>query len=633
MTVITPGIDFLLRGAFVVIAPSVLFAIFLNYIFHLIDIQVSTVVIVLLGALALPVYAAFKICASDWKDRRQADRLGARLPPRVKGRSLGNLDVLRILIKDLGTGYIGDGIAQLMKEYGPIVDTYVLWDRFLYTTWPEHIKAILAKDFTNFEKGTEWDFNVHSVLGSGIFNSDGDRWKFHRSMTRPFFSRDRISHFDLFDRRAEIVIQKMRERSRQGLAIDFQDLMGRFTLDSATEFLFGSCVHSLNGRLPYPYNKQVLHYSNSQPSEEAADKFSDAFLQAQLIIAGRERMGWTWPLTEIWGDRTNEHMKVIDAFIAPIIKDAVQKKGLADKQKGLTGAATDVEKKDDIGDDETLLDSLVKFTSDPVVLKDEVLNIMIAGRDTTAATLTIILYFLSTHPEVFVRLRNEVIEKVGANKRPTFDDIRDMKYLRAVINETMRLYPIVPVNVRTSIEPTVWPSPDPNEKPIYIPAKTKVRYSVMLMQRRKDLWGPDGMQHSYSHVEISLRRSHSFALHPGFYLDAMSEEFDPDRFLDDRLKKYLISNSFAFLPFNAGPRICLGQQFAYNEMSFMIIRLLQAFDSFTLDEDAQPPETKPLPEWKNEVGTRKGMEKFFPKLGLTLYAHGGLWIKAKEAQE
>ncbi|KAF9486992.1 hypothetical protein BDN71DRAFT_1405357, partial [Pleurotus eryngii] len=73
--------------------------------------------------------------------------------------------------------------------------------------------------------------------------------------------------------------------------------------------------------------------------------------------------------------------------------------------------------------------------------------------------------------------------------------------------------------------------------------------------------------------------------------------------------------------------------FAYNEMSFMIIRLLQAFDSFTLDEDAQPPETKPLPEWKNEVGTRKGMEKFFPKLGLTLYAHGGLWIKAKEAQE
>ncbi|KAG9217637.1 hypothetical protein CCMSSC00406_0003674 [Pleurotus cornucopiae] len=604
MTVITPGIDFLLRGAFSYLAPSVLFAVSLNHIFHLNDIQVPTVVVVLIGALASPTYTAIRICASDWKARREANKLGARLIPRVKGRFPGNLDVLRHLMQDFETGYIGDGVAKLIKEHGPIVDMHILWDCAVVTTCPEHIKAMLAKDFTNFEKGPEFHANMHSVLGTGVFNSDGDMWKFHRSMTRPFFSRDRISHFDLFDRHAEIVIQKMRERSRQGSAIDFQDLMGRFTLDSATEFLFGSCVHSLNGRLPYPYDKQLLHYSDTHQSEEVAEKFAHAFLQAQQIIAGRERMGWTWPLTELWGDKTNEHMRVVDAFIAPIVKDAVKKKRSADEEKGIAGAATlDMEKKDDVSDDETLLDHLVKFTSDPIVLKDEVLNIMIAGRDTTAATLTIILYFLSTHPAVFARLRTEVIEKVGANKRPTFEDIREMKYLRAVINETLRLYPIVPFNVRTSIEPTVWPSPDPNKKPIYVPAKTKMSYSVMLMHRRKDLWGPD------------------------------AEEFDPDRFLDARLKKYLISNSFAFLPFNAGPRICLGQQFAYNEMSFMVIRLLQAFDSFTLDEDAQPPETKPLPEWRNEVGTRKGMEKFFPKVGLTLYAHGGLWIKAKEAQE
>lgn len=227
---------------------------------------------------------------------------------------------------------------------------------------------------------------MHSVLGTGVFNSDGDMWKFHRSMTRPFFSRDRISHFDLFDRHAEIVIQKMRERSRQGLAIDFQDLMGRFTLDSATEFLFGSCVHSLNGRLPYPYDKQLFHYSDSHPSEEVAEKFAHAFLQAQQIIAGRERMGWTWPLTEIWGDKTNEHMHVVDAFIAPIIKDAVEKKRSTDEEKGITVVSTlDTEKKDEVSDDETLLDHLVKFTSDPTVLKDEVLNIMIAGRDTVRA--------------------------------------------------------------------------------------------------------------------------------------------------------------------------------------------------------------------------------------------------------
>lgn len=107
MTVITPGIDFLLRGAFSFIAPSVLFAVSLNHIFHLNDIPVPTVVVVLIGALASPAYAAFKICASDWKARREANRLGARLIPRVKGGFPGNLDVLRNLMQDFETGYIG----------------------------------------------------------------------------------------------------------------------------------------------------------------------------------------------------------------------------------------------------------------------------------------------------------------------------------------------------------------------------------------------------------------------------------------------------------------------------------------------------------------------------------------------
>ena len=61
----------------------------------------------------------------------------------------------------------------------------------------------------------------------------------------------------------------------------------------------------------------------------------------------------------------------------------------------------------------------------------------------TAATLTFAVYLLSTHPEVFARLRTEVLEKVGPSQRPSYDNIRDMKFLRAVINETLRLFPPV----------------------------------------------------------------------------------------------------------------------------------------------------------------------------------------------
>ncbi|KAG5653246.1 hypothetical protein H0H81_001503 [Sphagnurus paluster] len=120
------------------------------------------------------------------------------------------------------------------------------------------------------------------------------------------------------------------------------------------------------------------------------------------------------------------------------------------------------------------------------------------------------------------------------------------------------------------------------------------------MHRRKDLWGPD------------------------------AEEFDPDRFIDERLKKYLLKNSFIFLPFNAGPRICLGQQFAYNEMSFMIIRFLQHFSSISLDEDSAPPEAHPPAEWAQGEGRRR-IERVFPKIHLTMYANGGMWLKMKEA--
>lgn len=101
---------------------------------------------------------------------------------------------------------------------------------------------------------------------------------------------------------------------------------------------------------------------------------------------------------------------------------------------------------------------------------------------------------------------------------------------------------------------------------------------------------------------------------------ATAELFDPDRFLDERLHKYLTPNPFIFLPFNAGPRICLGQQFAYNEVSFMLIRLLQAFGEVTLATDAQPPSSRPPARWAEAVGERKSVERIRAKSHLTMYA-------------
>jgi hypothetical protein len=154
-------------------------------------------------------------------------------------------------------------------------------------------------------------------------------------------------------------------------------------------------------------------------------------------------------------------------------------------------------------------------------------------------------------------------------------------------------------------------------------------YSVFLMHRREDLWGPDG-QSLFGSSIVNRILMHFAAL-----------VFDPDRFLDDRLRMYLLPNPFIFLPFNAGPRICLGQQvilfqgqpmivlvlrcslqFAYNEVSLFLIRLLQAFSSISFAPDADPGSLPPASWAAGEA--RRPIERVWLKTHLILHAHVSL---------
>lgn len=88
-------------------------------------------------------------------------------------------------------------------------------------------------------------------------------------------------------------------------------------------------------------------------------------------------------------------------------------------------------------------------------------------------------------------------------------------------------------------------------------------------------------------------------------------------------------NPFIFLPFNAGPRICLGQQFAYNETSVVIARLVQIFEGISLDMDSNP-EAKSPAAWASGKG-RKAVEKVWVRSDITAYSNGGVWVKMQEA--
>ncbi|KZP18350.1 cytochrome P450 monooxygenase pc-3 [Athelia psychrophila] len=597
-TFLTPGILFLARGAPKLVFPCALIGI-LRYILDAhFGITISIARIVLGAAVLLPLLLTAKRVYGLLYMKRRAAALGARLVPFLPG-GIGNVDRLMRLVRSMDDEICGEVHVGWTQECGNTLNMNLLWGDAIFTIEPDHIKAILATDFPNFVKGDELQNAFHSLLGTGVFNSDGDMWKFHRSMTRPFFTRDRITEFDNFDRHAELMITAMKDRLRSGHAIDLQDALHRFTLDSASEFLLGTDVQSLADPLPFPFSSssstlnKSTHYGGATSK---ADAFARAFADAQVLATHRSILGWLWPLAEMTHDTMQAPMAVVNAFIEPIIDRAVERR-TANAVLPAGNAAS--EKINEIGEVDTLLDHLVKLTSDQTVLKDEILNILIAARDTTAATLTFAFYLLSQHPEAMVRLRQEVLDHVGPSARPTYAKVTDMKYLRAFINETLRLFPAVPVDIRQSVNETTWPSADPAQKPLYIPANTQVLYSAMLTHRRTDLWGPDAL------------------------------EFDPDRFLDDRVRKYLTPKPYIFVPFNAGPRICLGQQFAYNEMSFVIIRLLQSFTSVALDTASQPPDTVPPPSWAGAPG-RKGIEKFWPQSHLTMFSKGGLWVKMEE---
>ncbi|KIL67115.1 hypothetical protein M378DRAFT_160099 [Amanita muscaria Koide BX008] len=539
MVFLTPGVRLLAKGAAYVSVPVFGGMAIQRFMLRIYDVSMPTWAIVTASIMIIPIAGYISVFWKQVKDRRDAAAMGAQIVPKIPGKKFGNFDVVQRMTQAAEHGYPGEELPPWFDAHGPTLNMYIFYSDVFLTASPEYLKLMLATDFHNYVKGERLRHSMASVLGTGVFNSDGMKslvlltrtehlddsrgyvevciW-FHRSITRPAFARNRISDYEIFDRHAQTVISQIKTRLNEGYAVEFQDLMCRFTLDTTTEFLFGTCVHSLSAGLPYPHNivSTTTHGADSTATASSM-AFSDAFFDALRGISTRQRYGWAWPLREISGDQTRKPMKIVDGYIQPIIKEALAKKR-AEKMDEKEREGTS----DHLEEGETLLDHLVQVTQDLRVIKDET--------DTTASTLTFVIYLLATHPAVMDRLRQEILEKVGSVKMPDQNDIKDMKYLRAVINETLRLFPVVPFNVRESVKATTWPHPDPTQKPYYIPAGTRIMYSVLLMHRSKDLWGPD------------------------------ADEFDPDRFLDDRLKKYLTKNSFIFLPFHAGPRICLGQQ-------------------------------------------------------------------------
>jgi cytochrome P450 len=166
---------------------------------------------------------------------------------------------------------------------------------------------------------------------------------------------------------------------------------------------------------------------------------------------------------------------------------------------------------------------------------------------------------LVKHQNVLSKLRNEIKAIVGVEdeaRSPDRNDIKKMLYLTYVLKEVLRLYPSVPINSRAAVKTTTLPTGGgaDGKSPIFVKKGAPIGYCVYAMHRRKDLYGSD------------------------------AEKFRPERWDPNVDNEVSLKNiGWGYLPFNGGPRVCLGQEFALLETSYVIVRLLQTFREFEHD--------------------------------------------------
>ncbi|MCJ1283332.1 hypothetical protein MMC26_002660 [Xylographa opegraphella] len=401
----------------------------------------------------------------------------------------------------------------------------------LVTREPENLKRILSTDFTTWSIGEERKRGLTPLLGEGIFTTEGAAWEHSRNMLRPTFVRSQIGDVALLEKHVGHLVQAI---PRDGSMVDLQPLFFRLTLDTASEFLFGESVGSLAPGI----------------DKASSSGFEKAWNYSLKALNGEGQLGLGIAFLPFWMDRRlKRSIKYINDWIDGLVDKGLNEFAARNDAKASPASAFSTHRY-------VILHELAAQTTDKVKIRSELLNTLLAGRDTTASLLSNIWFTLSQRPDVYARIRDEV-DALDSDDL-SFETLKDMKYLRAVINESLRLYPVVPMNSRKALNDTVLPFGGGKDglSPCFIAKGQFLIWNVYAMHRRTDFYGED------------------------------ADLFRPERWLDDGETKGL-RVGWNYLPFNGGPRICIGQQLALTEASYVTVRLMQEFSALE-SRDPEP---------------------------------------------
>jgi cytochrome P450 len=398
-----------------------------------------------------------------------------------------------------------ESLINWQQEHGDVLSFRLASREFYLFSHPNLIEQALIKQTDVFEKifNPNKPSGLELVLGQGLVTSQGNLWKTQRRIMQPVFQKANINSLT-----AQMINagNAMLERWRQlgeGAEVNLSSEMMRLTLEVITQTMFSTSVLDKIDQIG-PCLDTLINYAGKSilnpllpplfiPTRQNR-KFKRDLAVLDEIINGIIHQRLNSP---------TQHNDLLDMLLTA--RDESTGEGMSDKQ-----------------------------------LRDEVITIFSAGHETASNLLSWALYLLGRHPKVWSKLREEV-DGVLQGKVPSNNDLHQLVYTKAVLNESLRMRPPIAAVVRKV-------SKDTEIDGYFLKAGRLALFSIYNLHHHTDHW-------------------------------QQPELFNPDRFLSAENRR------FAFMPFGTGEHVCIGSHFSMMEGQILLAMIVQHCDLQLLDTE------------------------------------------------
>ncbi|KAL6482518.1 hypothetical protein MHYP_G00105980 [Metynnis hypsauchen] len=411
---------------------------------------------------------------------------------------------------------------ECYRKYGRVWGLYDVRQPVICVMDKDLIKAVMVKECYSLFTNRR-DFPINGELYDALTVVKDDDWKRIRSVLSPSFTSGRLKEmFGIMKMHSSTLLKNLQKIAEQGGTVQVKEVFGPYTMDVVTSTAFSVDIDSLNNpNDPFVTNVKKLSLNISR-----------------LVFFIAALFPFAIPLLE------KMNLSLFPPSVTKFFFTVLQRIKAERQDKNYKSRVDFLQlmidsQRTDTGEDGKQTN---KGLSDHEILSQAMVFIF-AGYETSSSTLSFFFYNLATNPEILKKLQEEV-DRTFPNEAPVqYDALMNMDYLDATLNESMRLYAVFPRTER-HCKKTVEISG------ITIPKGTVVVIPIYVLHRDPEYW-PD------------------------------PDSFNPERFTKENKESI---DPYAFMPFGAGPRNCIGMRFALLVMKLAIVETLQRFDVSVCDE-------------------------------------------------